>query len=121
MDILLDEATHDIVFLNDGNTPVTVDVSDGLKQRLKIKLLTFRGEWFLNTNYGTPYFQEIFGKKRKKATVDAIFRRLILEDSDVSNMLEFSSELTNRRYSLSFKVRSVSGTTLEIEELEVGV
>lgn len=121
MDILLDETTHDAVFVN-GETPVTNGVADGLKQRLKIKLLTFKGEWFLNTNYGTPYFQQIFGKRRSKSSVDIIFRELIQEDDDVLSILKFNSSLSPQRtYSLSFTVRSISGETIEITDLEVGL
>ena len=121
MDILLDETTHDIVFKN-GETPVTESIADGLKQRLKIKFLTFKGEWFLNTNYGTPYYQQIFGKGRSKSSIDLIFRQLILEDADVDSLLSFDSSLgSDRTYSLSFSVKSVTGETIEIEELQVGV
>lgn len=121
MDILLDEVTHDAIFIN-GATPVTPSVSEGLKQRLKIKLLTFKGEWFLNTNYGTPYFQQIFGKRRSKSSVDIIFRELIQEDNDVVSLLKFSSSLSPQRtYSLAFSVKSITGETLEITDLEVGL
>lgn len=121
MDILLDETTHDAIFVN-GDTPTTESISNGLKQRLKIKLLTFRGEWFLDTNYGTPYFQQIFGKRRSKQSVDLIFRQLIEEDQDVESILTFQSNLNSRRiYSLTFSVRSRTGDTLEISNLEVGV
>jgi hypothetical protein len=121
MDILLEDSTHDVVFVN-GSSPMTGTTPIGLKQRLKIKLLTFKGEWFLNTNYGTPYFQEIFGKGRVKSTIDLLFRTLIKEDNDVVEILRFDSTLTAQRvYSLSFTVTSVEGQTLEINELEVGV
>ena len=121
MDILLDEVTHDAIFLN-GSTPVTPTVSEGLKQRLKIKLLTFMGEWFLDTNYGTPYFQQIVGKNRSKGTLDIIFRQIVAADNDVVTIVKFQSELSiNRAYSLNFSVKGRDGTTVEIKELEVGV
>ena len=121
MDILLNETTHDALFVN-GATPVTTSISDGLKQRLKIKLLTFKGEWFLDVNYGTPYFQQIVGKNRSKGTVDIIFRQVISSDKDVINITRFESRLSaDRVYSLNFSVKSRDGTTIEITELEVGV
>jgi len=121
MDILLNEDTHDAVFVN-GATPITSSVSEGLKQRLKIKLLTFRGEWFLDTNYGTPYFQEILGKNRSKGTLDLIFRQILTLDKDVVNIVRFESKLsTNRVYTLTFSVVGRDGITIEIRELEVGI
>jgi len=121
MDILLDETTHDALFIN-GATPTTSSIADGLKQRLKIKLLTFKGEWFLDINYGTPYFQQIFGKNRSKGTVDIIFRQVISSDQDVVAITRFASTLSaDRVYSLNFAVKSRDGTTIEITELEVGI
>lgn len=121
MDILLDEDTHDAIFVN-GSTPITQDLLESLKQRLKIKLLTFKGEWFLDTNYGTPYFQQIFGKNRSKGSIDLIFRELIQDDEDVVNITEFESEISSdRTYTLTFSVKSRSGETLEIKSLEVGI
>ena len=121
MDILLDEDTHDALFIN-GATPVTSSISDGLKQRLKMKLLTFKGEWFLDVNYGTPYFQEIFGKGRSRGTVDIVLREVISADEDVVDIIAFESKLTSDRvYSLDFSVLGRDGTTIEIRELEVGI
>lgn len=121
MDILLDEDTHDAIFLN-GATPVTPNLLGSLKQRLKVKLLTFKGEWFLDTNYGTPYFQQIFGKNRSKGAIDLIFRELIQDDEDVVNIIRFESEISSdRTYALTFSVKSRTGETLEIESLEVGI
>ncbi|AGR89492.1 hypothetical protein X832_gp022 [Pseudomonas phage PAK_P5] len=42
MDLLLDENSHDIVFVN-GQTPVTQGQVQIVAQRLKIKLWTFLG------------------------------------------------------------------------------
>lgn len=122
MDILLDETTHDAIFVN-GATPMTDGVSDALKQRLKMKLMTFKGEWFLNINYGTPYYQQIFGKGRSKSSIDIIFRGLIEEDQDVSSIIRFNSTLSSstRTYSLTFAVRSITGDTIEVENIEVGI
>lgn len=121
MDILLSEDEHDAIFIN-GETPVTESIDDGLKQRLKIKLLTFKGEWFLNTEYGTPYYQQVFGKGRSKAVVDSVFRDVIRADRDVLRITSFESTLsTDRRYSLNFSVLSRTGNTVEIEEIQVGI
>jgi len=121
MDILLNEDTHDAEFVN-GDAPTTPTIGEGLRQRLKIKLLTFKGEWVFNTEYGTPYYQEIFGKGRSKQTIDSIYRDLINEDEDVIRITSFESTINrNREYSLNFAVLSREGTTVEIEDIQVGV
>lgn len=84
MDLLLDENSHDIVFVN-GQTPVTQGQVQIVAQRLKIKLWTFLGEWFLNLDVGVPYRQRILTKVAHKATVDIIFQRLLAEDEGEGN------------------------------------
>ena len=44
-DILLDEYTHDVVYIN-GDTPITAEDKTNVAQKLKIKLQTFKSEWF---------------------------------------------------------------------------
>lgn len=79
---------------------------------MKVKLLTFFGEYFLNTEYGIPYFQQIFGKQRDKGTVDSIFQKQILAEEGVIRIAEFESTLTkDRGYYLSFSVVVDDGTT----------
>ena len=121
MDILLDEDTNDIVFVN-GECPTTLTRQQSIAQRLKVLLQTFTGEWFLNTTTGVPYFDGVFGKVRSKSSVDLIFQEKILSDPGVIEMLEFNSELDNsrREYSMRFRVRTTEGDT-ELITLEIGV
>lgn len=120
MDLLLDETTHDLVFTN-GKIPTTSNLADSVKQRLKITLLTFKGEWFLDTKFGIPYFQQIFGKARKKDTVDSIFYNQILADPDVAEVASFSSTISGRSYTLVFTVKISDGTTTSPITLITGV
>lgn len=111
MDLLLDTKTNDLIFIN-GKCPVTQLLVDVVTQRLKIKLYTFLGEWFLNTSTGIPYFQQIFGKVRSKATVDLIFQNVISEDPDVIEILTFRSSIDSGRrgYEMTFSVRVSDNT-----------
>lgn len=109
MDLLLD-TTGDLVFIN-GACPVTQHTADVVAQRLRIKLYTFYGEWFLNTAIGVPYIQQIFGKVRSKPTVDLIFQGLISADVGVIEILSFESQITPQRgYTMTFSVRVADNT-----------
>lgn len=109
MDFLLNEETHDVVFTN-GEIPVTGDSKQHVSQRLKIKLLTYLGEWFLNSSVGVPYQQQIFGKVKSKAAIDAIFIEQITSEPDVVDLVEFYSTISpDRRYSVRFRVRTNTG------------
>lgn len=123
MDLLMDirNGVHDNVFVN-GECPVVTDPIGRVMQRLKIKLLTFRGEWFHNVDYGVPYWQEILGQKTTKSRVDVIFQEAILEEQGVVEIISFNSSLYNREYSLEVKIRArdTTNNTTRIETLSLG-
>lgn len=110
MDLLMDtDVTStgygDLLFVN-GTCPVTDENRLTVAQRLRIRLLTFLGEWFLDTTYGVPYWT-ILGRKTSKSVVDRIFQTEILKEQGVLEILEFNSALnSNRQYSMSFRVRT---------------
>ena len=116
MDLLLDldpisPSYGDLTWKNgpltrEYTTQTRVDV---VAQRLRIRLLTFREEWFLDTGYGVPYFQSILGRKVKKSAVDLIFQREILAENGVKELTFFESTFENRKYSLSFRVKVTTG------------
>jgi hypothetical protein len=111
MDLLLNTDTGDMVYVN-GGAPVTQHTADVVAQRLRITLYTFLGEWFLDETVGVPYFQQIFGKLRTKASVDLIFQQIITNDHDVIEILTFDSTLDRgaRGYSMTFQVRVSDNT-----------
>ena len=111
MDLLLDPNSWDLVFHNDPLTQEYTTQPDvkTVAQRLKIRLLTNRGEWFLDTEYGVPWFDEILGFKIPKSRVDRIIQQEILKERGVKEIVSFTSTFVNRAYSASFKVRVTSG------------
>lgn len=111
MDLLLDYQTNDLIFHNGTLTKeyTTQPLVEIVQQRLFILLKTYLGEWFLDTSYGIPYFQDILGFKTTKEKVDLIFQQKILAENGVKEITEFKSTFVNRQYSLSFKVRVNTG------------
>lgn len=121
MDLLLNSDTGDVVFIN-GAAPVTQRTATVVAQRLRIKLYTFLGEWFLDPTVGVPYYQQIFGKIRTKSSVDLIFQQIINDDPDVIEILTFDSTLdrANRGYSMTFQVRVSDNTASLPITLSIG-
>ena len=120
MDLLLNTditspSFGDLKFKNGPLTPdhTTQSRVDVVAQRLRIRLLTFREEWFLDTGYGVPYFQRILGHKIKKSAVDLIFQREILAENGVKELTFFESTFENRKYTLSFRVKVTTGDETE--------
>jgi len=115
MDLLLDlnqisPSYGDLTWKNGPLTPdyTTQSRVDVVAQRLLIRLRSFQGEWFLDTNYGVPYWS-ILGHKIKKSAVDLIFQREILAENGVKELTFFESTFENRKYSLSFRVKVTTG------------
>lgn len=116
MDLLLDEVSHDIVWNNGPLTRefTTQPLTQTVAQRLKIRLLSFKGEWFVNTLYGIPYHQELLGKKPTKARIDRIYQQEILSENGVREIVSFNSTFDKRQYSLQFQVKVSSGETTDV-------
>jgi hypothetical protein len=112
VDFLLDSQTHDVVWNNGTLTKefTTQPLTQTVGQRLKIRLLSFQGEWFINTVYGVPYWQRLLGvKQTSKAAADLIFQQQILAEQGVKEIVSFNSTFVNRQYSLTFRVRVETG------------
>lgn len=117
MDIFLND-DHDID-IQSNNFQLIEETSKSIRQKLIIKLLTFKGEWFLDVNEGVPYYQSILGKNRSKETIDAIFKSKILSTEGIAEIEFFRSNITPaREYVLQFTARTDEGIPLDTVSLE---
>lgn len=108
MDIKLDDS-GDISFTS-GESSVTSIGAEDLAQRIRIRLNTFQGEWFMDNTLGVDWWNRVFGKNRSKAAVDALLQEQILKEPDALQILSYSSSIsTDRKFSCSFKVRTENG------------
>jgi len=108
-DILLDRTTHDIPAVI-YDLPLVRGV-DLIRQRLKQRLLTILGEWFLDGDIGLPWFGELAQKGIAEEQVSALLLRVIAETEGVSEVVEFNLSLDRRERKLmvSFRVLSPAG------------
>lgn len=117
LDLKLDPLTHDLEY-TDYDLVIT-DEKEQLIQNLKIRLLFFLGEWFLDVTRGVPYFEEILIKNPNQARVESILKEQILETENVNEMLEFNLNYDNinRVLSVRFSVDTTFGIIDLTEEL----
>lgn len=106
------DVNGDIEVDNNGKMLLLTTKQELVKQRLQIKLKTFKGEYFLDTSYGIPYRdtgdgKAIIGKGFTQRDIDALYVAAINEDTDVNSIEYFYSEYDSvqRWYNLSFEVR----------------
>ena len=64
--------------------------SDNVRDRLKTKLQTFKGDWFLDQDHGIDYDGKIFGPGITQDEASAIIRLGILEVRGVLEIVKFS-------------------------------
>lgn len=80
-------------------------------QTIKTRLQLFLGEYFRNTNEGTPWFQQILVKGANLSEVDAIIRRRITQTEGVQTIISYNAnfDLDNREYKIEVSVLTVFG------------
>lgn len=107
-DLELDLESHDLVISN-GDLKLLNDEGRVAQQTLKINLLFFRGEWFLDLDYGVPYLQTIFKKTTNKTMVDSIMRGTIINSYNIQSIETFRSEVVDDKYYIRELVATTSG------------
>ena len=108
MDIKLDE-DGDISLVN-GDAQTTSIGAEDLAQRLRIRLNTFQGEWFMDNTLGIDWWNRVMGKNRSKMAVDALIQDAILKEPDALQIVSYTSSISaDRKFSCSFRVRTEDG------------
>lgn len=100
-DLLLD-SSYDLKITN--SDLVIVQGAERVRQNIEIKLKLWRGEWFLDTEFGTPYLQSILGKQITLNGAVSAIKQSILEVADVNSITDFSYNFirAERRLAVTF-------------------
>lgn len=110
MDFKLNSTYYDLSIVNGGIVPVTT--SDEVSQNVAIRLQTYLGEWFLDTNLGLPWYQNILGGKDVRSA-NLVIRNQIVGTTGVSKVETFNSlwATTTRQLSLYATISTIYGDT----------
>lgn len=98
-DLSLDPITHDLLIT--GLDLSVIKGADRVRQNVLIKLRLWVGEWFLDTEFGTPYIEKILGKRLSLSGAVAALKKAILEVNDVQDITKFNYEFNRQTRSLS--------------------
>ncbi|QKJ86691.1 Phage protein [Paramixta manurensis] len=88
-----------------------VDGAERIRQQLEFRLSIFRGEWFLDSEFGTPYFQSILGKRLTINGAISVIKteiRAVEGINDISNF-RWSLDRANRKLSVEFEAKTDFG------------
>lgn len=83
-----------------GNIQI-VDGADRVRQQLEFRLSLWRGEWFLDSSFGTPYRQNILGKAMTLNGALASIKSEIMDIDGVSSITKFNYTFDRRQRKLS--------------------
>lgn len=119
-DIALSVGTHDLVII-DGDIAL-IDNAERVAQAIRIKLRSFLKEWFLDTTYGLPYWDEILIKNPSLTNIRSIFRTQILAVDDVNSVtsLTLDHDKQTRTLTVDFTCDTTYGLVTSREVLGYG-
>lgn len=109
VDIALHANDHDIL-IKDGDF-LLIDNAERVAQQIKVKLLTFLGEWFLDTTWGVPYLEYILVKQPNQELIKQILSEQISSVDDVKslNALELDYQAKVRTLIVNYEVSTEYG------------
>lgn len=104
------DSNNDIYFVNKRLAIVSGSNSDEeIAQRIRIRLKFFKDEWFLNSEHGIPYFQDILGSKDLDFNIiESIFREQILQVQGVREIVESSIDYDKNKRKVNYLVNIIS-------------
>lgn len=117
MSTLAINSDNDLYFNSAGRlaTIAESNTDEEILQRIKVRLRFFKGEWYLNTENGIPYFQDILGSKSFDNNIlESIFRKAILDVEGVKGLIESSVDYdpNERKINYFFKALSINNTVI---------
>ena len=103
-DLALSAATHDLIIVD--KDLVLINNAERVAQQIKITLLAFLGEWFLDQRFGVPYLESVMIKNPNMAFIRGILRGKILDVPDVKSVDALSTQLNvkTRTLTVSYEV-----------------
>lgn len=107
LDLALTSDSHDI-YLDDRGDLAMVAGADCAAQLLGVGLRLFRGEWYLDTEAGIPYYQQVLVNSPKSRVIEALFRQAILSSPEIERLLTFQMTIDRRSRTLSLAFTAVS-------------
>jgi hypothetical protein len=93
-DLYLDPIAGD-VSIKDFSVRIVAG-AERVRQQLDIKLKLWSGEWFLDTEFGTPYLEGVLGKQISLNGAVAAIKKSIMEVADVDRITDFRYNFDRR-------------------------
>jgi len=115
------------IAVENNNWTFTEPGPDDTRQALQCNYRAFRGEWFLDTSIGCPWFQDILKKNANFPIIQSVLKTVGLDTEGVLGILQFDFDFDSpsRRFRLDAEFLaddgSGTGTPLKVNELKIEV
>lgn len=98
----------------ENNRWVLLTGTDAVRQRIRTRLRTFLGEWFLNLGLGVPYFQEILRKGPSLAAIESTIQDTIEGTPGVARVTDIflTVDSTARQLTVTYTAQLTGGDTI---------
>jgi len=118
MDIALRDGE---IYVKDQDIQLTTDRAEDITQQILMRLRSFRGDWFLNTNFGIEYFQEIFRKPIRFRRIEDIYKREIGAVDGVKEITDFTVDVDKdtRKITVRYSVSIDTGETISSQVVNI--
>lgn len=105
---MMDFALHgQDLAINQGDLCLCAGDTDAIAQAIIIRLKTFAGEWFLDSNVGLPYLSHILGKKNSERFLQRIVTKTIKTLPGVVDLKNFDFELDHVKRGMCIKFSAI--------------
>lgn len=117
LDLALNAKSHDLII--SSADLMAIDNAERVAQQIKIQLLTWRGEWFLDTTHGVPYLDYILVKNPSIELIRSIFREQIMSVDDVNDVvdIEIDYDVKTRIMTVAYEASTFYGLITRKEKL----
>lgn len=114
-DFAISPITND--FQIPSNRFLTVTGNAAKAQRIRSRLYTVKGEWFLDTDFGLDYRGVVWNKLTPRSVLSAHVQREILKSADEGDRItEFTLDYvgTTRTLTITAQITSLDGTVTNV-------
>jgi len=111
-------AGHDLAL--DSTCVVLVDGAARVRQQIKVTLLTWLGEYFLDVTFGVPYLESILVKRPNRAEVESVLRQRITAVPGVLRVTRMDIQIDReaRQLRVDFQAATSEGLVTDLITLE---
>jgi len=94
--------------LDSTNNLVVARGAQAVAQHVRVRLMTYWGEWFLDADAGVTWLEDIMGKRFNPVLADALVKNSVLDTDGVTGINAFSSSYDRGRRDLMIRGMEVA-------------